>query len=238
MRWLTRALLFSIFSAAVVTNAAAQHRGVGVKGGGLPAPLPSSTAIGAGALTFGPSSTARSTQAARGFVTPHGRVVRSVCTYGFGRNCGAYPFAYWLAPYYYPNDYGNSYAAGPDYGMGPDPNVQAAVAAQNALVEQVQKLSDQVAQLQEGQQSRAQLPAPQQEVQPEARPQSPPPIPVTLILRDGQQFQVQNYAVTDHTFWDFSRQPTRKIPISSIDITASARATEAKGGEFPQLASH
>jgi len=231
MAWLTNALLFSAIGAALATNAGAQHRGVGVKGG-LPAPLPSSTALGAGALTYGPSSTARSTQAARGFVTPYGRVVRSVCSYGYGRNCGAYPFAYWLAPYYYPSGYGDNYAGGPDYGMAPDPNLQAAMAAQNALVEQVQKLSDQVAQLQEGQQARPQPPPIQQEAEPQSQP---PSIPLTLILRDGQQLQVQNYAVMDHMFWDFTRQPTRKIPISSIDISASARATEAKGGEFPEL---
>jgi hypothetical protein len=237
MRWLTRALLFSIVAGAVATNAAAQHFG----GRGTSAPLPSSTALGAGALTFGPSSTARSMEPARGFVTPHGRVVRSVC--GGARNCGAaYPFAYWLAPYYYPNDYGNPYGGGPDYGMAENPNAQAAVMAQQALVEQVQKLSAQVAQLQEGQQSRAQPFTPHQQEaqpQPESQPEpQPPPIPVTLILRDGQHLQVQNYAVMDHMFWDFSRQPTRKIPISSIDIAASARATEAKGGEFPQLATH
>jgi hypothetical protein len=230
MRWVIQSLLVSSLAAAVATNAAAQRHGFR---GGQNAPLPSSTALGAGALTYGPSSTARATQAARGFVTPHGRVVRSVCGYGYGQNCGAYPFAYWAAPYYYPTDYGAPYAGGgPEYNPADDPNVQAAMAAQNALVEQVHKLSDQVAQLQEGQQLRP--PA-----LPQAEPQAeslPPAIPITLILRDGQQLQVQNYAVMDHTFWDFTKQPTRKIPISSIDIAASAKATEAKGGEFPQLA--
>jgi hypothetical protein len=231
MRWLTYALLFSAIGVAAATNAAAQYHGGGVKSG-LPAPLPSSTALGAGALTSRPSSTARSTQAARGYVTSNGRVVRSVCRYGYGRNCGAYPFAYWLAPYYYPTDYGTPYGEGPDYNPAEDPSLQAAMAAQNALVQQVQKLSDQVSQLQEGQQARPQ-PAPIQE---EAQPQSQPPsIPLTLILHDGQRLQVQNYAVMDHMFWDFTRQPTRKIPISNIDIAASAKATEAKGGEFPEL---
>jgi hypothetical protein len=46
---------------------------------------------------------------------------------------------------------------------------------------------------------------------------------------------VQNYAVMNGVLWDFSRQPTRKIPIASIDVSASTSATEANGGEFPQL---
>ncbi len=101
--------------------------------------------------------------------------------------------------------------------------------AQHALVNQVQRLSAQVAQMQYGQQTQMQQYAMQQE------PPPPPQIPVTLVLRDGQQLQVQNYAVMDQTFWDFTRQPVRKIPLSSIDVAASAKATEAKGGEFPQL---
>jgi hypothetical protein len=102
--------------------------------------------------------------------------------------------------------------------------------AQDALIEQVQRLSAQVSQLQAGQQAQAGLPA-----QPE--PPSPPRVPVTLILRNGQQFQVQNYAVMDKTFWDLTNQTARKIPIATIDIAASEKATEASGGEFPQLGS-
>jgi hypothetical protein len=41
--------------------------------------------------------------------------------------------------------------------------------------------------------------------------------------------------VVDGTFWDFTNQLTRKIPISSIDIPASQKATEDAGAEFPQL---
>ena len=60
-------------------------------------------------------------------------------------------------------------------------------------------------------------------------------IPVTLILRNGEQLTVRSYAVMNGTFWDFSKQPTRKIPLSSIDLSASQKATEAQGGEFPEI---
>jgi hypothetical protein len=109
-----------------------------------------------------------------------------------------------------------------------DPDAEAAAMAQDALMEQVQKLSAQVSQLQSNQQAQASA-----AVQPEAPLPSQPP--VTLILRNGQQLQVQNYAVMDKTFWDLTNQTARKIPISTIDVSASAKATEASGGEFPQL---
>ncbi len=138
------------------------------------------------------------------------------------------PFAYWAAPYYYPPlDYGDTSYAAPAPDMGYDPAAEAAMLAQNSLVNQVQRLSAQVAQLQYGQQ-----PQPATYGQQDSQP---PPVPVTLVLRSGQQLQVQNYAVMDQTFWDFTRQPARKIPLSSIDVTASAKATQANGGEFPQL---
>jgi hypothetical protein len=102
------------------------------------------------------------------------------------------------------------------------------ITAEDALSKQVQVLSDQIDQLRNAQQ-RGSIP------QDESAQETTPQVPITLVLRNGQQIQVQNYAVMDRTFWDFTRQPARKIPVSSIDIAASMRATEATGAEFPQL---
>jgi hypothetical protein len=146
-----------------------------------------------------------------------------------GRDYRRVPYAYFFAPYYYPFlDYGNS--AYPDYGYdpGPDPDAQGAMMAQNVLGDQINRLSAEVEQM-----KYAQAPQPPP-YGPREEPQ-PPQAPVTLVLRDGQQLKVQNYAVMDQTFWDFSSQPTRKIPIANIDVAASARATAAGGGEFPSL---
>jgi len=55
------------------------------------------------------------------------------------------------------------------------------------------------------------------------------------VLRDGQQLQVASYAVMDRVFWDFSKQPARRIAVADIDVAASTKATEATGGEFPEL---
>jgi hypothetical protein len=74
---------------------------------------------------------------------------------------------------------------------------------------------------------------------PAAPPSSDPPpatVPaVTVVLRSGQKIEVQNYAIMGDSFWDFSRQPARRIPLSSVDIAASTKATEAGGGQFPAI---
>jgi hypothetical protein len=151
-------------------------------------------------------------------------------SYGYrGRDFRRVPYGYFFAPYYYPFlDYGSS--AYPDYGYdpGPDPDAQSAAMAQNMMGDQINRLSAEVEQLKYGQAPQAPPYATREDPQP-AQP------PVTLVLRNGQQLKVQNYAVMDQTFWDFSTQPTRKIPIANIDVAASEKATAAAGAEFPQL---
>ena len=39
----------------------------------------------------------------------------------------------------------------------------------------------------------------------------------------------------DDKFWDFSKQPARRIELSDIDLAASTKATAATGAEFPEL---
>jgi hypothetical protein len=67
-----------------------------------------------------------------------------------------------------------------------------------------------------------------------AAPQANDP-PITLVLNSGAKVTLQSYAVMGQTIWDFSRQPARKIPLSSVNILASQQATEAGGAEFPAL---
>lgn len=150
------------------------------------------------------------------------------------------PQAYFVAPYYYPflgySD--SSYDAYPPYDAGPDPEAQSAAVTANMLGQQIQNLSAQIDQLRMDQEAARNQQAPSASDEPapvqqqEQVPQAPP---VKLVLRNGQQIQVQDYAVVNGTFWDFTNQPTRSIPITSIDIPASQKATEDAGAEFPQL---
>jgi hypothetical protein len=140
-------------------------------------------------------------------------------------------YGYFSAPYYPFLGYSDSGFASSenDAPPPPDPGVQNMMAAEGALGHQLQILSDQIEQLKNAQRHEA-VPQDDEDVQ-----QTTPQAPITVVLRNGQQIQVQNYAVMDQTFWDFTRQPARRIPVSSIDIAASTRATEANGAEFPQL---
>jgi hypothetical protein len=152
--------------------------------------------------------------------------------YGYGWGLGIYPG---YANPYGLLDYDSSANEYPPYDLSQGANAQGALMAENALGEQIQRLSAEVDQLKSAQQPRPpayptpSVPAPNQEEQ------TPTPPPITLVLRTGQQLQVRNYAVMDHVFWDFTRETARKIPISSVDIGASIKATEANDAEFPQL---
>src|SRR5579875_3207934 len=118
----------------------------GAGGAAARAPLPSSTALGAGALSHGPSSTARSGGVSFGFARPYnGR-----SNYNRGYNYRALPPGYVVAPYYYPFfDWSGGtdesalppYAPGYDsgYGAGPDPATDALLRSQAALGAQVQR---------------------------------------------------------------------------------------------------
>ena len=56
--------------------------------------------------------------------------------------------------------------------------------------------------------------------------------PTVLVFRDQRKQEVQNYAIVGQTLWNFSGQRTQKIPLSDLDLIATAEANEARGGEF------
>lgn len=233
MHGIKQALLFTIAIGTLGASTLFAQRGAI---GGRVA-LPSSTALGAGALSTRPSSTSRSSAPAFGRSGYGGYAYSGSYsrTSPYSRQYRPLPRSYIIAPYYYPLfDWsgGTDYSAappsddssyGPEYGL--DPATDAMMRNQAAIGQQVQRLTDQVNGMMYGQPYQQQA----------AVPQQPPPIPLTLVLRNGEQLQVQNYAVTENTFWDFTQRGTRKIPLSNIDVAASTKATQANGGEFPQL---
>ncbi|MBV8553881.1 MAG: hypothetical protein JOY54_21485 [Acidobacteriaceae bacterium] len=160
-----------------------------------------------------------------------------------------YPFAYFFAPYYYPS---LGYDSSPYYGdyypyevgdVAQDPASQQQDLAQNlapsygAPPPPYANYPPPYANYPPpaGYSPSPEAPSPQPPPPPSSEPPQPPAPPITLILKDGQQFTVQNYAVMGQTFWDFSKPPARKIPLSNINIPASAKATEASGAEFPPI---
>jgi hypothetical protein len=75
----------------------------------------------------------------------------------------------------------------------------------------------------------------QQQIQQQQAPApEPPSLPIILILKNGQKLEVQNYAIVDGMFWDFSKPNSKRIPLANIDLAASEKATDASGGSFPE----
>jgi hypothetical protein len=66
-------------------------------------------------------------------------------------------------------------------------------------------------------------------------PSKPTDPPLILIFRDGTRTEVRDFAVVGQTFWDLSGHPTRKFPISQLNLDASIQANEARGVEFPSV---
>jgi len=141
------------------------------------------------------------------------------------------PSALFFAPYYYPSlDYASSpYDTGEAPDEGIDPSVQTMVQSQDQLGQQVQRLTSEIEQLRSQQQVQSSPYTATREEAPETA------VPITLILNSGQKLQVKNYAVMDGVFWDFTKQPVHKIRLSDVDVDASAKATQANGGEFPNV---
>ena len=62
-----------------------------------------------------------------------------------------------------------------------------------------------------------------------------PSVPITIILKTGQKLIVQNYAIVNGMFWDFTKPNGKRFPMASIDVAASAKATDEAGGAFPEV---
>lgn len=151
-----------------------------------------------------------------------------------GRAAYGLPFGYIGAPYYLPFD-NDVYPAAPT-------DSQAQPSADGSqLSEQVQQLSakiddlqNQLGQNQSGQNQLGQRAGTSLELTQRDASQPPAP-PLTVVLKDGKMLQVQSYAIMGNSFWDFSSQPARKVPLANIDVPASIKASEASGAEFPPI---
>ena len=53
-----------------------------------------------------------------------------------------------------------------------------------------------------------------------------------LVFRNKRTEEVQNYAIVGQTFWVFSEQRARKIPLADLDIPATKKANDDRGVEF------
>jgi hypothetical protein len=53
-----------------------------------------------------------------------------------------------------------------------------------------------------------------------------------LVFRDGRRSEVQNFAIVGRTFWVFTEQRARKVPISDLDVEATSEVNAGRGVDF------
>jgi hypothetical protein len=53
-----------------------------------------------------------------------------------------------------------------------------------------------------------------------------------LIFKDGHQVEVSNYAIVGMTLFDLSQGHRQKIPLSDLDLTATAKENDDRGIDF------
>jgi len=111
----------------------------------------------------------------------------------------------------------DSYAAG-NYDVQGYPSyvyVEPSGSASYASREEVQQIQAQVNQLRAQQAQKGQ-----------------PHGDTVLVYRDGHTENVLNYAIAGNTLWIFDETRARKVPLSSLDLPATQRDNEDRGGEF------
>jgi hypothetical protein len=145
-----------------------------------------------------------------------------------GYGYGAYPFIGGYVPLFdnYAFDEGDYY--GDSQGSPqpqPDPSAMA-------LGNEVYRLKGEVDRL-KNQQNQSNALAQAAAPPPPGNPVEQPPEPATVIvLRNGHKIESTNYAIMNQTLWNFTAKPVQKIPLSSIDLSASARANAERGVDF------
>jgi hypothetical protein len=143
----------------------------------------------------------------------------------FGFN--AFPWGY-----YYPYSYYYSYPYW-DYGYADwsDSNPYSApyqyssddYAQNNTQQAEIDRLEDEVERLREQREART---------QPQPQAKSEPHEATVLVFNDKHTQQVDNYAIVGQTLWVFSELRATKIPLSSLDLEATAKANDERGVDF------
>ena len=132
---------------------------------------------------------------------------------------------------------GSGYVAAPYVGSGyPYPAEYAYTPAPQPVVVddsnnrelslEVERLSDQVQLMRDEQRLRE-----ERNQQPQSKPQDNLPNTV-IVLRDGRQLSVRNYAIIGPTVWVLNERTAKKIPLTDLDLSATEEANARNGIEF------
>ncbi len=128
-----------------------------------------------------------------------------------------FPWWWWSYPVYYP---AYSYPTGYD-------SSRTDYDQNRELATQVNELSYEIQRLREEQETRYTPPA---QTPANAKPEIHEP--TVLIFRDKHTQEVQNYAIVGQTLWIFSERRATKVPLSSLDVDATAKVNDERGVGF------
>ena len=138
--------------------------------------------------------------------------------YGYGY-AYAYPWWGWYGDYGYDSHY---YTDDQDYSA--DSYAQEDYAQQQQA--EIDRLTDEVAQLREQRETRNSNP------QPSAARVWTDTEMTRLVFRDKHTEEIRNYAIVGQTLWVFSEDRAEKIMLAELDLPATEKANEEHGVEF------
>jgi len=137
-----------------------------------------------------------------------------------------YPQAYYPQPYIPPGYYGEA-----PYGSDQFTNNTETI---DRLQREVQRLTDQVRQLQAELSAQAQQFEAQTTAAPQLLPETATPAtPVILVLKDGTRIESQGYAIANHMLWIVTPDGSQRIPLSKLDVVATQKENLKRGIQFP-----
>lgn len=136
---------------------------------------------------------------------------------------------FWGSPFWGPPYYPGYYPS--DYYAPPAPQPVAASSDNSteiALATQVQRLADEVDELQ-SQQSRARVENPPAVPPNTSLSAKEPALPAIFIFKDGRRISAQNYAIAGETLWILDEHAARKFALDQLDVDATQQANAANG---------
>lgn len=226
LRWLAVAALGAAF---LTVPAWGQRRGGGSMGhGGFAAHGSGFSSHGSGMMSRGIGASSFHSGAgwgsSRGWHGPYAgnRGYYGYRSYGryFRRGYyGGYPWYGWYGDPGWYNDYSDNQPPypGDDYSSGYDPG-DAAMQAQQA---EIDRLHNQLDNARGGSQRTSAASQSKDDSQ-----------PTELVFRDKHTEEVQNYAIVGGTLYDLTDGHRRKIPLASLDLTATAKQNDDRGVDF------
>ncbi len=147
--------------------------------------------------------------------------------YGYGfRSRSGYGYPYYGYPYGYYDPFLDSWWW--DSGSSSDQDY----AQQLQMAEQMNEDNLEEQQMLDRQDQDAYAPRARRDPQP-SREETARNDPATvLVFRNGQQREIQNYAIVDGMLWNFTGTRTERIPLAVLDIPATVRANDDRGVDF------